>query len=156
MNILTHAGVTHRCFIQPDPFQQDFALAGSSVISHSIKLCPGSPVTRLDAAPAQRVSNILRQAGCRILVAALVVEAIRGQLPAGVDVLVADELWAQFADRPTTNVERRGCTGDYSMCTSGSTGEPKGIAVQHSGVLLGPLLLSGLSLAALLCSLRLP
>jgi non-ribosomal peptide synthetase component F len=86
-------------------------------------------------APAKRVINILQQCGARVLVTQAGSAPAAEQLPAGTDVLVADSLWQQFSSLPADSLQPRSQPNDlYTiMFTSGSTGEPKGIPVEHAG-----------------------
>ena len=86
-------------------------------------------------APAKRVINILQQCGARVLVTQAGSAPAAEQLPAGIDVLIADSLWQQFSSLPADSLQPRCQPNDlYTiMFTSGSTGEPKGIPVEHAG-----------------------
>ena len=86
-------------------------------------------------APVERVHSILRLSGCRLLITQQSVAPAAEQLPPAVDILVADKGWHQFSSGPVTNPEMR-CNIHslvYINFTSGSTGEPKGIPVEHLG-----------------------
>ena len=87
-------------------------------------------------APSKRVINILQQCGAALLITQPGTAPPAAQLPTGIEVLVADSKWQQFSSLPADRLQPRSRPNDlYTiMFTSGSTGEPKGIPVEHAGV----------------------
>ena len=81
--------------------------------------------------PAERAAFMLQQAGARLLLAAAA--AGTAQLP-GVEAVIMDQGWQQFADQPVTNPPPRAGPADvaYCMFTSGSTGQPKVSLFKHA------------------------
>ncbi len=74
--------------------------------------------------PAERATYMLQQTGVQLLLAAS--ESDTAQLP-GVEVVVVDGDWRQFASEPQSNPRARAGPSDVCYCifTSGSTGQPK-------------------------------
>ena len=97
--------------------------------------CAGCYLPVDHTAPVERVHSILRLSGCRLLITQQSIAPAAEQLPPAVDVLVADKGWQQFGSGPVTNPETRSNIHSllYINFTSGSTGEPKGIPVEHLG-----------------------
>ena len=97
--------------------------------------CAGCYLPIDHTAPAERVHSILRLSGCRLIISQQGIAPAAKQLPPAVDVLVAEKGWRQFSSGPVTNPEMRSNVRSlvYINFTSGSTGEPKGIPVEHRG-----------------------
>ncbi|MET0399317.1 MAG: non-ribosomal peptide synthase/polyketide synthase [Longimicrobiaceae bacterium] len=85
--------------------------------------------------PADRVAFMLEEAEVRVVVTE---SALRGRVPAAVDVLALDAEAASLArepgDAPETGVSPENLC--YLIFTSGSTGRPKGVAVRHRGAVV--------------------
>ncbi len=85
--------------------------------------------------PADRIAFMLEEAGARVVVTE---SALRGRVPAGADVLALDGEAASLArgpgDAPETGVSPDNLC--YVIFTSGSSGRPKGVAVQHRGAVV--------------------
>ncbi|HBL31858.1 MAG TPA: non-ribosomal peptide synthetase, partial [Acidobacteria bacterium] len=81
------------------------------------------------AHPAERLAALARQTGARLAVAR---ERFLDLLPAGIEGVSLDRDLAE----PDTRLEGGATAGNllYAMFTSGSTGEPKGVAVTHANV----------------------
>jgi D-alanine--poly(phosphoribitol) ligase subunit 1 len=107
-------------------------------------------------APVERVHSILRLSGCRLLISQRGIVPAAEQLPAAVDVLVAEKGWRQFSGGPVTNPEMRSSIHSlvYFNFTSGSTGEPKGIPVEHAGDVLLLVWLPATTAHTLLCHIN--
>ncbi|WP_040407306.1 non-ribosomal peptide synthetase [Amycolatopsis nigrescens] len=86
------------------------------------------------AYPIERSQRIVDGAGCRVLLADEVTR--RRGLPRGCTVVLADDE-LEYASRPEPGVTAPAGPNRiaYLMHTSGSTGQPKGVAVTHRGVL---------------------
>ena len=85
----------------------------------------GSAYVPLDPAlPAERAAYMLQQTGVQLLLTAAGNEL--AQLP-GVEAVVIDQGWQQFASQSTSNLPGRAGPVDVAYCifTSGSTGQPK-------------------------------
>ncbi|MEW5927424.1 MAG: non-ribosomal peptide synthase/polyketide synthase, partial [Gemmatimonadota bacterium] len=85
--------------------------------------------------PAERVAFMLRAAEARVVVTE---SALALRLGDGVDVLALDAEAAALAREPEDAPET-GVTPDnlsYLIFTSGSSGEPKGVAIQHRGAVV--------------------
>ena len=74
--------------------------------------------------PAERAAYMVRQTGVRLLLTAAGNEL--AQLP-GVEAVVIDQGWQQFANKSVLNLPQRASSADVAYCifTSGSTGQPK-------------------------------
>jgi amino acid adenylation domain-containing protein len=85
--------------------------------------------------PADRVAFMLEEAGARVV---LTESTLRERIPAGVDVLALDAAAASLArepgDAPETGVAPENLC--YLIFTSGSSGRPKGVEVQHRGAVV--------------------
>ena len=85
----------------------------------------GAAYVPLDPAlPAERVAFMVRQTGVQLLLTAAGNELAR--LP-GVEAVVIDQGWQQFASQSALNLPQRASPTDVAYCifTSGSTGQPK-------------------------------
>ena len=74
--------------------------------------------------PAERAAYMVRQTGVRLLLTAAGNEL--AQLP-GLEAVVIDQGWQQFASQSPSNLAGRAGPADVAYCifTSGSTGQPK-------------------------------
>ena len=74
--------------------------------------------------PAERAAYMVRQTGIQLLLTAAGNEL--AQLP-GVEAVVIDQGWQQFASHSAVNLPQRASPADAAYCifTSGSTGQPK-------------------------------
>ena len=121
-------------------------IAAGSAVGVSLPKCPqlyiallavlkaGGAYVPLDPElPAERAAFMLQQAGVRLLLAAAAAGTAR--LP-GVEAVIVDQGWQQFADQPETNLPPQAGPADVAYCifTSGSTGRPK-VCCLHSSVL---------------------
>ncbi|TWP53885.1 amino acid adenylation domain-containing protein [Lentzea tibetensis] len=79
------------------------------------------------AAPTGRIELLLRDSTARF---ALTTRATAGNWPAGVRLIVLEDVWT---DCPATIDDPGTTSGDlaYLIYTSGSTGQPKGVAMEH-------------------------
>ena len=85
----------------------------------------GGAYVPLDPAlPAERAAYMVQQMGVQLLLTASGNEL--AQLP-GVEAVVIDQGWQQFASESTSNLPGRAGPADVAYCifTSGSTGQPK-------------------------------
>ena len=85
----------------------------------------GAAYVPLDPAlPAERAAYMVQQTGVRLLLTAAGNEL--AQLP-GVEAVVIDQGWQQFASESVLNLPQHASSGDVAYCifTSGSTGQPK-------------------------------
>ncbi|PPA87727.1 non-ribosomal peptide synthetase [Brevibacillus laterosporus] len=89
--------------------------------------------------PAERISHIISDSGCRLLITT---EKLAEHIPVIDQLLIymdADSLESMLAGRPKTSLisEERIVTPEnlaYVIYTSGSTGKPKGVMVEQRGV----------------------
>ncbi|HEY4565296.1 MAG TPA: amino acid adenylation domain-containing protein, partial [Thermoanaerobaculia bacterium] len=89
----------------------------------------GGAYVPLDPAhPEDRIAWMLADAGITLL---LTQPSLRGRVPAGVEVLLLEEL-AAAAEAPWSGVTVDNLA--YVIYTSGSTGRPKGVLVPHRGL----------------------
>ena len=87
------------------------------------------------AAPPERLSFMLQDAGCSVL---LTESKLSAQLPSSsMSVIELDTDWEKISAQPEENLDT--VTGEqnaaYVIYTSGSTGRPKGVVVTHGNVL---------------------
>ncbi|WP_159787326.1 non-ribosomal peptide synthase/polyketide synthase [Streptomyces sp. NHF165] len=94
----------------------------------------GAYVTVAPDQPAPRIAEVLHRAGAGICLADG--EYAEGVRDGVTTVVVADAGGTAWADRPATAVAGRSLPDQlaYLMFTSGSTGEPKGIAITHRDI----------------------
>lgn len=80
--------------------------------------------------PEERVNFILKDCNARVLLKGKTVSEIKADIPA---VLMDDEL---FKQRTQMNLEKLNEPSDliYAMYTSGTTGKPKGVLIEHKNV----------------------
>ncbi|MFP2933044.1 amino acid adenylation domain-containing protein, partial [Pyxidicoccus sp. 3LG] len=84
--------------------------------------------------PAERLQTMLAQTAVSVLVTQ---ERLADELPAHVPLLVClDSEWEQVARHPVTAPDAFASADSlaYVMFTSGSTGQPKGVAIPHRGI----------------------
>ncbi|WP_344813462.1 non-ribosomal peptide synthase/polyketide synthase, partial [Chitinophaga oryziterrae] len=84
--------------------------------------------------PASRIEYILKDTGCRFVLADASTENL---LPDDVMIISLDSHWAQISLQPEGRVhnEISGHTLAYIIYTSGSTGTPKGVMIEHAQLL---------------------
>ncbi len=85
--------------------------------------------------PAQRIANVLDDAGARVV---LTTEALRERLPASdIRAICLDREAGEIAAHSTEPARSRvqGHNLAYVIYTSGSTGQPKGVMVEHRNVI---------------------
>jgi amino acid adenylation domain-containing protein len=98
----------------------------------------GAYVPMDPAYPSERLAYILRDAAPRVL---LTQERLRRRLPdTAAELIALDNDWSGIAEKITSNLDLRvlGLRSDhlaYVIYTSGSTGAPKGVMVEHAGLL---------------------
>ena len=83
--------------------------------------------------PAERAAYMVQQTGVRLLLTAAGNEL--AQLP-GLEAVVIDQGWQQFASQSTSNLPGRAGPADVAYCifTSGSTGQPKVMSCMWLGL----------------------
>lgn len=84
--------------------------------------------------PTERVTQILQDAGAKVLVSQ---KALRDRLSGlSLPVVELDTEWEQIAQADSTNLSSATTPANlaYVIYTSGSTGQPKGVAVEHQQI----------------------
>jgi amino acid adenylation domain-containing protein len=106
----------------------EFVVAALATLKAGASYVPLDP-----AAPAQRLSFMLEDAGIQVVVTALGVD---GSALGQIDIIRIDANGPALGGEPV-HPQPVGVTGDDLACvlyTSGSTGQPKGVAVAHKGL----------------------
>lgn len=103
----------------------EFILASLAILKAG-----GSYVPLDSSYPKSRLEFILADAGVELML------TTRDQTEVGDDVIYLDDTWQQFETEGRENLQTEATAEDlaYVMYTSGSTGQPKGVAVPHRAI----------------------